>query len=176
VKLGCVTSYLGLVMLASCISMMSAVALVLFSRASMTVVLRFVLWEMILMIPDSGLYLFMSVHGIIVIGSRVGIHCGSGFLPGITDDFVLDGASRVEGCMGWICVSSQGAVAASVGCVGARLSLAAQALWAVVFVCRMVSGAEAADGATIVCTGSVMVSELLAASTLVSGAGGEVLC
>jgi hypothetical protein len=102
----------------------------------------------------------MSVHGIIVIGGDISFRCGSGFLPGTTDDFVLDGVSRVEGCVGCVYVSSQGAVAVSVGCVGARLSLVARALWAVVFVCRIVSGAEATDGATIVCTGSVMVSEL----------------
>jgi hypothetical protein len=56
VKLGCVTSYLGSVMLASCISMILAVAPALFSRSLMTVVLRFALWEMILMVPASGLY------------------------------------------------------------------------------------------------------------------------
>jgi hypothetical protein len=46
-KSGWVTSYLGSVMLTSCINIMSAVAPALFSRALTTVVLRFALWVMI---------------------------------------------------------------------------------------------------------------------------------
>jgi hypothetical protein len=175
VKLGCLTIYLGLVILASCISIMLVVMPVLFSRVLITVVLWFALWEIILMVPASRLYLFMSIYRIIVISSLVGIHCSPGFLLGITDDFVLDRAARVEGCIGCICVSSLGAVATSVGYVGIRLSPVAQALWAVVFVYRIVSSIDTAAGATTVCAGSIMVSKVLPGSILVSSVGSEVL-
>jgi hypothetical protein len=88
----------------------------------------------------------------------------------------FDWAAGVEGGVVGVVVARLDAVHAFVRCVGARLTYAAGALGARVFVGGVGFCAEPTYGALISLAGCLVVSELLAASALVRWAGGVVVC
>jgi hypothetical protein len=176
VKLGCITMYVLSVMLTAWSRIMSVVAPALFSRVSIIAGFWLTLWDMILMFATSGLYLFMGCHISVGIGGGVGGYYRSGLLPGFSDDYALDWAVHAEGGMIGRGLASGGTVVAFVVDMGAGLTLAVRAVWALVLVGGVVLCAEATDGSSVGFAAGMVVSELLVPKALVSLVGREVFC
>jgi hypothetical protein len=71
---------------------MSAIASMLLRRASITMILWFILWDIMQMVSASGLYLGIGSYGgvsIIGIGGNAGGVCGFGGLPGLSEHLGL---------------------------------------------------------------------------------------
>jgi hypothetical protein len=153
---------------------MSAVAPALLSRAYIIAGFQLTLWEMILMVAGSGLYLFMGCHISIGVGGGVGGGYRSGLLTGFSDGHALDQAACAEGGVVGHGVASGGRVVAFLVDVGVGLTVAVRAVWALVLVGGVVLCPEAADGSSVGFAGGMVVSELLASAALVGLPGREV--